>query len=94
MDRVRIQEVQEEQEKQEVQELHEQQKVQEAAPVWVLDEEDLPEVGAHPGNHLHLPGLVEEVGLEERLFKRPCKIQCTFDCHRVGKIIASLFVYV
>ena len=25
---------------------------------------------------------------------RPCKIQCTFDCHRVGKIIAPLFLYV
>ena len=26
--------------------------------------------------------------------KRPCKIQCTFYCHRVAKIIAPLFVYV
>ena len=26
--------------------------------------------------------------------RRPCKIQCTFYCHRVVKIIAPLFVYV
>ena len=24
----------------------------------------------------------------------PCKIQCTFDCHHVGKIMAPLYVYV
>ena len=24
-------------------------------------------------------------------FRRSCKIQCTFDCHRVGKIMAPLF---
>ena len=46
-----------------MQEVHE-----EAAPIWVLDEEDLSEVGAHPGNHLHLPGLVEEVGLKRDTF--------------------------
>ena len=28
------------------------------------------------------------------LHTRPCKIQCTFDCHRVGKTIAPFFVYV
>ena len=28
------------------------------------------------------------------VFRRPCKIQCTFYCHRVVKIIAPLFVYV
>ena len=27
-------------------------------------------------------------------FKRPCKLQCTFYCHRVVKNIALLFVYV
>ena len=26
--------------------------------------------------------------------KRPCKIQCTFYCHRIDKIISPLFVYV
>ena len=28
------------------------------------------------------------------VYRRPCKIQCTFYCHRVVKNIAPLFVYV
>lgn len=32
----------------------------------MLDEEDLLDVGTHPGHHLQLPGLVEEVGLGRR----------------------------
>ena len=27
-------------------------------------------------------------------YRRPCKIQCTFYCHSIDKIIAPLFVYV
>ena len=53
---------------QEKQEVHEEQELEATAPIWVLDEEDLPEVGAHPGNHLHLPGLVEEVRLMKDTF--------------------------
>ena len=32
--------------------------------------------------------------LNLNLHMRPCKIQCTFYCHCVEKIIAPLFVYV
>ena len=40
--------------------------------------------------HLKLVGTKIVVGLS----KRPCKIQCTFYCHRVVKIIAPHYVYV
>ena len=30
----------------------------------------------------------------KKVYMRPCKIQCTFYCHRVAKNIAPLFVYI
>ena len=50
------------------------------------------DVGATHNIFIFLKAL--ENWIEGKTHMRPCKIQCTFYCHRVDKIITPLFVYV